>query len=271
MKSFHGFGRAIAMLALTAAATPATAERITAYWQLKASPAELSARAVPFKQPFLTQRILPVKLVRLTEAATPAGSTSAVPAGTPLILVANGDGKVGYCTLKDWSGASQAKSLFIPALDKRPCFSDLDGDGAFDASFSVFYAYTRLSPPQPRGSINAATPMAKSARFEVIDPDSYPEDMTLTFALLQGKTVAKTKLRATLVRAGKNDFVDVSGKAAGAGVLIPVLGMAVGVQSATDQSAEIAIMRPQRLYIISMDNGTFAVPGLPAAVAQQLR
>ena len=260
-----------AMLGLTAMVAPASAERITAYWELKAPAAELVPRAVPFNEPFLTQRIVPVKLVRLIDAATPAGGTKPVPAGTLLILVANDNGKVGFCTLKDWSKSAQAKSLFIPALDKRPCFSDRDGDGAFDSSFSVFYAYVPLSPPQPRGSLNGAVAMAAPARFETVDPNDYPEQMTLDFTLLPGKTLAKTRLRARLVRFGIDDYADVSALPNMADALIPVLGMKIMVRSATDQTADIAIERPDPFYIISMNNGTLALPALPPAVAQQKR
>jgi hypothetical protein len=255
--------RALAPVALLTA-TPAAAEHIIAHWQLEAS-AQSGTAKIGFSAPFLTQRILPVKLVKLREAALPAGSTESVPAGSLLYLVSNDAGTIGYCTLKNRKGA--AKSLFIPALDKRPCFVDRDGDGRFDGSFSVFDIYSRLSPPQPRGSINAAKIISKPAAFEQVDVYSFPDQMTLSYRLAGDRSaLEKVKLEVTLDRPGHRDWVEVKGFDAPEGRLVAALGTAVLLKSIDGAGVEVEMRIPSPAYARGQVNGIVFAPALPAYV-----
>jgi hypothetical protein len=258
---YSWLGLAVTPIALLIA-TPAAAEHIIAYWRLEAS-AESGLAKIGFSAPFLTQRILPVKLAKLREAALPAGSTEPVPAGSLLYLVSNDSGKIGYCTLKNRKGA--AKSLFIPALDKRPCFVDGDGDGRFDGSFSVFDIYSKLSPPQPRGSINGAETIAQPAAFEQVDVHSFPDQMTLAYRLVGGRgTLGKVKLEVTLDRPGHRDWVEVKGFDAPQGRLIAALGTVVLLKSIDDAGVEVEMRIPSLAYVRGQVNGIVFEPALPA-------
>src|SRR3982750_2183989 len=98
--------RAAAAGALLLAAAPAAAERVETYWRLEPVQAETPTH-VPFDAPFFEQRLLPVRLVALTEPPTVGDKT--LTAGTFLYLVFNADRKIGYCTIKDRSPGHQAK------------------------------------------------------------------------------------------------------------------------------------------------------------------
>jgi hypothetical protein len=110
--------------------------------------------------PFLEQRLLPVRMVRLVDPLQ-VGNRS-VAAGTPLYLVFNSRGAIAWCTVKDRS----AGRLF-PFLNQRPCFTDSNGDGRLDSSFSVFDRHG--GPPSVRGSIDAAQPLGASAAVAEAD------------------------------------------------------------------------------------------------------
>lgn len=254
------------LLALIAffVASPAAAEHITAYWQLENS-VPGGPMSIDFGKPFLEQRMLPVKLVRLKEAAAPAGATEQVAAGTVLYLVVNDSGKTGYCTLKDRKGA--AKSLFIPALDKRPCFVDRDGDGRFDASFSVFDIYSRLSPPQPRGNLDSAQPMSQQASYEQIDVHQFPDKMTLSYRLTGSREkLERVKLEVTLDRPGRYDLVDVKSVALPAGPVLEALGMVLLLKSFVGERVNAELALAPRGYVYGEVNGIIFVRDLPSFV-----
>lgn len=170
-------GKLLPILALASActATPALAERIQTYWHLE--PTGPAPAEAAFGAPFLEQRLLPVRLVRLTEPAIVGNRT--LPVDTFLYLVFNADGRIAFCTIKDRSPGNQARTLFIPMLDRRPCLADSDGDGRFDRSFSVFDKYG--GPPSVRGSINGAQPLGSSVGFREVDPHDFPVDLRLQF------------------------------------------------------------------------------------------
>src|SRR3954471_15173424 len=88
--SMKKLGQAAAGAALLAAA-PAAAERVETYWRLEPVLAEAPAH-VPFDAPFFEQRLLPVRLVALTEPLTVGDKT--LVAGTFLYLVFNADRKI---------------------------------------------------------------------------------------------------------------------------------------------------------------------------------
>lgn len=244
-------------------ATPASAEHISAYWQLE-SDHQSGPATLDFKAPFLVQRLFPVKLARLTEAATPSGGSKPLPVGTLLYLVVNEAGKTGWCTLKDMGGAT--KSLFIPALDKRPCFVDADGDGRFEASFSVFDIYSQLSPPQPRGSIDAAAAMARPAQYEVVDVHAYPEKMTLSYRLAGSNSrIEKIRLQVTLDRPGHSESVDVAGIGPLDQRTLAALGTVIVPESIDGGKVKANLIIPSPAFISGFTNGTMFIATLPAA------
>jgi hypothetical protein len=191
----------------------------------------------------------------------PAGGKTPVAAGTYLFEVVNGRGKKGYCTLKSGSGAG---GLFIPALNRQPCFVDSDGDGRFDASFSVFQAYTLLSPPQPRGSIDAAEPMTTAVPFEQADPAEFPALMTISYRLRGGDSLEKTRMRVTVERPGHSEWADRRDNGSEEGHVLDALGTFVIVKSVAAGRAEIELHVPPEAYVYAEDNGTVALPALPA-------
>ena len=117
---------AMAALAVSTAvyAWPTHAAKLYSVWtlvpQMPTGQIEVAKDA-----PFLVQRLLPYEAVRL-EAPAVISPKSQLAAGTVLFKVYQADGKAAYCTLKDQSAGNVAKSLFIPAFDKRPCLIDAD-------------------------------------------------------------------------------------------------------------------------------------------------
>jgi len=258
VKIAAGFGIAALLVA-----TQVRAEHITAYWQLESDrqsgPVEIARGTA-----LLKQRLLPAKLARLTEAATPSGSATPVPAGTLVYLVVNDSGKRGWCTLKNLAGA--AKSLLLPVLDRRPCFVDSDGDGRFDASFSVFDIYSRLSPPQPRGDLNSAAPMAQPARYEAVDAHTYPEAMTLTYTLVGSQSAINgVRMQVALDRPGHFDSVDVRSSNKTDVRTLQALGVALRLQSVTAGTVRGDLLVIEPGYISGFTNGTLFLPKLPDA------
>lgn len=244
-------------------ATPASAEHINAYWRLE-SDHQSGPATLDFNAPFLVQHIFPVKLARLTEAVTPSGTSKPLPAGTLVYLVVNDAGKRGWCTLKDLGGA--AKSLFIPALDKRPCFVDADGDGRFESSFSVFDIYSQLSPPQPRGSIDAAVMMVQPARYESVDVHAYPEPMTLSYRLTGNRSrIEKIRLQVTLDRPGHSESVELGGGGPPGQRILAALGTIVVPQSIEAGKVQATLTIPSPAYISGFTNGTVFTATLPEA------
>lgn len=257
---------AAAAAAVVAAVSPASAEQIRTYWRLEAATGD-GHRTVGPGTPILVDKLLPQRLVRLKQPAVPAGADRAVAADTLLYVVVNAMGETGYCTLKDRSGGRQARTLFIPIADQRPCFVDRDRDGRFDASFSVYEPDTSLSPPQARGSISNAKAMAAPAAYEQVDVHAYPESMTLSYSLIRRGTLAKSWLRAKLERPGHSDEKDLTGTAVGSGVRFEPLGALVTVRSAEAETAEVDILLAPGRFVYGSGSTTEFVlspPRIPA-------
>lgn len=174
---------------VTGAAGPASAERIRTFWRLEPVATTAPTR-VGFGETFFDQRLLPVRLVELTEPLAAGGKSLAK--GTLLYLVFNDAGKIGYCTIKDRSAGNKAKSLFIPILDQRPCLVDGDGDGRFDKVFSVYEKYG--GPPTARGSINAAQPLAAAGGYRAVDVHTFPAELRVAFKLAGKRDPAKARI-----------------------------------------------------------------------------
>ena len=253
--------------ALLFGSVSARAEKITAFWRLEPTKAS-GTITTPFNEPFFEQQILPVKLVRLLEPGISVNGTPQIAQGSFLYQVVNDSGKIGYCTIKDRSAKNQAATAFIPALDKRPCYVDRDGDGKFDASFSVFEAYTRLSPPQPRGSINAAKPLEGSIAYEEVAPTNFPNKMTISYKLLSWKSNATPKIQVTVERPGRSEYETVFCKMQDGVFGFGILGTIFTLRAIDDQRAEVQIQAPPEAYIYALNNGTVFSPTLPVSGAR---
>jgi hypothetical protein len=86
---------------------------------------------------------------------------------------------MAFCTFKDNSAGNAAKSLFIPALDTRPCFIDDDKDGKFEKTFSVFELWGSVAPT-PKGDMKKARAI-KPVTYSEADPSETPTVYRLTF------------------------------------------------------------------------------------------
>jgi hypothetical protein len=255
-----------AAFAVLLAASPASAEHIVAYWKLDATTA-LGRHTMPADKPALVQKMVPIGLVELKQAAVPAGSDKPVSAGTLLYAVVNAAGQLGYCTIKDSSTGHLARTLFIPIADQRPCFVDRDGDGRFDASFSVFDADTKLSPPQPRGSIAGAKPMATPAAYARA-AGAFPVAMTYTYELHARTPLSKSYVRVSVDRPGHHEWQNVSGTTLGDGVMFKVLGVVIVARPAPAGSADVEVAVAPEGYVFAHNNdGTEFTPSLPAIAA----
>jgi hypothetical protein len=139
---------------------------------------------------FLEQRLLPYRLARLSgDAILPNGKQ--ISAGTYLFIVYQQDGRAAYCTIKDQSGGNVSKSLFIPALDKRPCLVDADKDGKFESSFGVFDKYG--SALTPSGNLSSAKPIAAPVSYNIVEPAEFPVVRKFSFTLT-GSELAKARI-----------------------------------------------------------------------------
>ena len=174
---------ALAGAALLASAAPASAERIYTYWRVE--PVEpVTAGTVERGKPFLEQRLLPTRLVKLSEPVTLEETT--LPPGTLLFQVSNAAGREGFCTLAKTNVLAE---LFAPAANKRPCLVDEDRDGRFEKRFGAFDLPMGL--PTVRGSIDGAKPIGATVRYEDTDPHQYPVDMRMTLRFTGSKNNLK--------------------------------------------------------------------------------
>ncbi len=250
----------IAGAATAAAATPASAERIRTYWRLKPVVAE-SPGSVATGVPFFEQRLLPVRLVRLTEPLAVGNDT--LPEGTFLYLVFNDEGKIAYCTIKDRSAGNKARTLFIPILDQRPCLVDSDGDGRFDRTFSVYDKYG--GPPTARGSISGAQPLPRPGGYRQVDVDQFPSALTVAFKLLGKSEAAKMRLDLVFSR-NIGDWPQVRGVPVGGGAVFQVMNAEVQVLALNAGIATVRVSWADDVYLSSNNRNTLFWGPLPAFV-----
>ena len=168
-----------AALAVTAIASPASAEQFSTVWTFKRVTADIPTSAEVGKI-FFEQRVLPYRLVRLDQML-PIGKDKQLAAGTLLYMVMDKTNRMAFCTFKDSSAGNAAKSLFIPALDTRPCLVDDNGDGQFEKMFSVFDLYGSVAPT-PKGDIQRAKAISPVAYSEA-NPTDAPTDYRLSFQI----------------------------------------------------------------------------------------
>ena len=235
-------------------ATPVVAEPLGTLWTLEA--AERAPTTVAYGQRFFEQRLLPIKLVRLTAPAAGA------PTGSLLYLVYTTRHQIGWCTFKDRSAGNTAKSLFIPALDKRPCFFDRDGDGRLDATFSVFDKYGSMATPS--GNPSDAVPLAQPVPFQSIDPHSAPEAMRIAFQLNGSSDPAKVRVTVVLAKGSRNRWDALIGDTPRQANMLRVLNTQLTVHSVVSKQAAIAIRTDPDVLVTGSSGGVLTTALRPA-------
>lgn len=183
---------------IAALTSPVSAENFSTVWTFKQVTTEVPTSAEVGKV-FFEQRVLPYRLVRLDQALAIAKDKQ-LPAGTLLYLVMDKANRMAFCTFKDSSAGNAAKSLFIPALDTRPCLVDDDRDGRFEKMFSVFELYGSVAPT-PRGDIQKAKVISPVA-YSDANPADAPTDYRLSFQI--GTTSKGTVPQLRFLFGGKN-------------------------------------------------------------------
>lgn len=252
---------AAAVAAAALAAAPAQSERIRTYWRLEPVAAEAPSR-VAFGATFFEQRLLPVRLVELTEPAAAGGETLA--RGTLFYLVFNDDGRIGYCMIKEGSAGAPNKLLSIPILNQRPCLVDSDSDGRFDKGFSAYQKYG--GPPTARGSINSATPLPAAAGYRQVDVHNYPHDLRVSFRLTGKRDPAKARLGVKFSRNMGATWLPIKGVPTGGGALFSLLNADILVTGVEGDSAKLAMRWAEEVYLSTNNRNTLFWGPLPAFV-----
>lgn len=259
MKSFRIRGHLSAVLGGAMALgvmVPAAAQAkpLFSVWKLE-STTPTGARNVDFENVILEQRLLPMKAVELAADAT-TDSGKVVAAGTALFLVLQQDGQRAYCTVKDRSLGNAAKSLFIPALDKRPCFVDADGDGAFEASFNVFDKYG--SALAPSGNLKKATPLASVAPYREIASSDFPSPFRFSYRLDGKREAEKARVDVSLDN-GSGKLEPGMARSERDGNALKTMNATFRFVSIEGDSASIVIETDDRSYLIGNSSGSFGL------------
>lgn len=249
--------KALASIAAAAAvfvAAPVAAEPLTSVWILE-STATVETRTVPFGKPFLEMQLMPARVVQITGDAEWAPGKQ-VTAGTLLFKVYQDDGQTAYCTAKDMSGKNTAKSLFIPALDKRPCFIDADHDGQFDAAFTVFDKFG--SALTPSGNLNSATKMARPITYAMAPTGAVPKIYRVTFALVGSRKPEKFGIEVRLKKGEGNHIGELLyAKSQRDGAKLSLANMSVTMQSLVGKEALIDLAIDPVTLLLGSSNGVF--------------
>jgi hypothetical protein len=170
---------ALGAIAAILVTSPAAAEKFATVWTFR--PVTQSApTSVELDRTFFEQRPVPYRLVRLTEELA-TGKGKVLAKGTLLYLIMDKTNRMAFCTFKDNSTGNAAKSLFIPALDTRPCLIDDDRDGKFEKTFSVFELWGSVAPT-PKGDMSNPKPITPVAYAEA-DPSDTPTEYSLKFQI----------------------------------------------------------------------------------------
>lgn len=212
---------------------------------------------------FLQQRLVPYRMVRLTEKAQ-WSKKSALDAGTYLFAVWQDDGRMAWCTTKDQSGGHVAKSLFIPMLDRRPCLVDQDGDGRFDSYFTVFDKYG--SALTPSGNLASAKALVAPAAYASAPPAEFPVVRAFGYSLAnltnpQRRAIAVTYDNgggaAPMVNTAPNSAPDA----------LVALNLVAHILSVEGQTAQINVETIPGIFAVGDSGGTFGAARLPSFVA----
>lgn len=251
---------ALAGMALAMAAQPAHAKRLYSIWNLVPQ-GEQGDLAGTTKLPIFEQSLVPARAVRLTaDAVTDTGKTIA--AGTELFRVVEETGKSAFCTVKDRSAGNAAKSLFIPALDKRPCLMDTDNDGIFDVSFNVFDKYG--SALTPSGNLSKAKGLKQVAAYEQMDATKFSAGYRMTFRIYGKPDLSKLGVAVALDK-GTGKAEEGVARTERVGNTIMAMNGRFTVNSITDDRVLADVKVDPSVVLVGDSNGGMAVVSrLPA-------
>jgi hypothetical protein len=226
----------LSIFAMTVGAAPAVAKPLTSVWKLETETSS-GRQTTSFGEPFLVQRMVPARVVKTTAAQIWTGKKT-LPADTHLFKVFQADGKTAYCTVKDQSVGNVAKSLFIPALDRRPCFIDANFDGEFEAAFTVFDKYG--SALTPSGNISSAKPIHTPIRYTNTDSAALPKKYTLSFSLSGSREPEKASVSVVFAQgdgAGEQLLVRIIRE----GARMKLVNLDVAINSIVGKDATITV------------------------------
>ena len=243
---------------LVSMSAPAQAERLYSIWQLNPT-TETGERTVTFKNIILEQQLVPFKAARLSEDAV-TGDGKTIPAATPLFLVFQDDGEQAFCTMKDRSSGNAAKSLFIPALDKRPCFVDRDRDGRFDVAFNVFDKYG--SALAPSGDLKKAVGLRGGGTYVTIPGADFPSPYRFIFVLDGKREAAKARIDVSFDNGSGKPELGVA-RNERIGNAIKVLNTRFEVAAVSGETARLSIVPDREALVMGESGGTFGIT--PAA------
>lgn len=256
-----GVNWALAAIALTTSNSPVLAAPLTSVWTLEPL-GPVGTIETDFGARFLEQRLLPYRLARLADEAQLANGKP-IAAGTYLFVVYQADGQSAFCTIKDQSLGNVSKSMFIPALDKRPCLVDADRDGRFDASFGVFDKYG--SALTPSGNLTSAKPLKQPAAYTIVDPQQFPVKRKFAYSLSGSKDPAKTRIAIEFDNGG--GYVAWENYSTGSVSGEPsALNLRARIEGIAENRATIAISIDPALYLVGHSGGTFFAAPLPSFV-----
>lgn len=251
----------VGAVALVSAAAVGAAP-LYSVWQLQPM-GQLGELQVVEGNMFLQQRLVPYRMVRLTEKAQ-WSKKAAVDAGTYLFAVWQDDGQMAWCTTKDQSGSHVAKSLFIPMLDRRPCLVDKDADGRFDSYFMVFDKYG--SALTPSGNLSSAKPLVAPAAYASAPPTEFPVVRAFAYSLLN---VANPDKRAIDVMYDNGrGFTQMVNTSPNSTPDAPVaLNLVAHVLSVEGKTAQINVETIPGIFVVGDSDGTFGAARLPSFAA----
>lgn len=247
--------------------SPASAERLYTAWRLKPADGKLPVDAA-YGEPFLEQLLLPARAATLSADVRVNGKTVAS-SGSPLFLVYNDRRQVGFCPRKDFSASNQLKTLFVPILDRRPCFADRNADGRFDAIFYVFDKFG--SGASPSGDLAKARPLSVETSYQALEPEDFPSPPRVSFGLKGSEKPDKAGIHIRFDKSGAGAWADWVGTLPRTANLIQVMNARVAVASVQDRRAKIQVQLDPDIYLIGTGDGFSASPLPPFILEYQLR
>ena len=168
---------------------------------------------------------------------------------------------VAYCTFKDMSAKNQAAHLFMPILDRRPCFIDADRDGKFEATFSVFDKYGSMATPS--GNLGDARPLSAPVAYEQADPHSVQQGMRIAFTLSGSKDPERATITVAFDKAGRERWEPLIGKIPRSGNIQTVVNSEVTIHSVSGRDATISVVADPNLLVTGGSGGTLVTTYRP--------
>lgn len=212
---------------------PAAAQMLNTYW--KPEPIDIKLVQTPKSgDVFLEQRLIPLKLVRLTQAATLNDRGKELPEGTLLYMVFSDLHDFAYCPPGDRSAASA-----LALLHARPCLLDSNKDGKFEKFFTA--SQYRYGAPYNRGNPRESKPMSSAVSYVEVDPHEFPIDIRMKFIIHGHEKIERIKASVAFEEAANLDYDEAQAKQSPYGWVIAALNAVVKLDPMT-QDGTVPIM-----------------------------